>query len=202
MYKVFIENVPIYFQKNKQFQTNLSKYFFPSLSLLDFDRFLDEIHTLSAGESIFVKSPDPFMKISSFFKYFEWIEAAGGIVRNTKTDDLLFIFRNGVWDLPKGKIEAKETSKKAALREIEEECGIRNMEIIYELSSTYHVYFAYGKHWIKKTYWFALESSQIVLEPQKEENITEAKWFQRNKIKSVQENTYASILDVIEEYLG
>lgn len=202
MYKVFIENVPIYFQKNKQSKTNLPKRFFPSLALHDFERFVDEIHALSANESIFVTSDDPSLELSSFFKNFQWIEAAGGVVRNNKTDALLFIFRNGIWDLPKGKIENGETPQEGALREIEEECCIRNMEIESQLSPTYHIYFAYEKYWIKKTYWFALTSSQIELQPQKEENISEATWFSENKIESVRKNTFKSILDVIDEYLS
>src|SRR6476661_1663707 len=42
-----------------------------------------------------------------FFKHFTFIEAAGGIVQNDRKD-LLFIFRRGKWDLPKGKMEKGE----------------------------------------------------------------------------------------------
>ena len=51
------------------------------------------------------------------------IEAAGGLVKN-ENGDYLFIYRNDKWDLPKGKIEKDEKTKVAAVREVEEECGI------------------------------------------------------------------------------
>jgi hypothetical protein len=45
-----------------------------------------------------------------FSSLFQIIEAAGGLVKN-KNDEWLFIFRNGKWDLPKGKIEKGEGIK-------------------------------------------------------------------------------------------
>ena len=201
MYKVFVDNVPIYFQKNGQFESNISKKYFPSLSLLDFYAFVIEINTLNSNGKVFISCPDPSREIKLFFKHFTWIEAAGGMVRNTKTDELLFILRNGTWDIPKGKIEDGEDPQEAALREVEEECGMKEMNVESELLPSYHVYFAYGKHWIKKTYWFALSSPQTEVHPQKEEGITEVKWFQENQIETIQKNTFGSILDVIKEYL-
>ena len=52
--------------------------------------------------------------------------AGGGKVYNPK-NEILFIFRNGKWDLPKGKAEAKETINLTALREVEEETGITGL---------------------------------------------------------------------------
>lgn len=200
MYKVFVKNVPIYFQKNSPSQSRLVKKFFPSLSLSDFDAFARQINTLNSEERTFINGPFPAQEIKSFFKHFQWIEAAGGIVKNTETNKSLFILRNGVWDIPKGEIEEGEKPEEAALREINEECGISELMIEHELSPTYHVYFAYGKYWIKKTYWFALTSTQINIEPQLEEDITEVKWFPENQIETVKKNTFRSILDVIEDY--
>ncbi|ULT24020.1 NUDIX domain-containing protein [Sphingobacterium sp. E70] len=52
------------------------------------------------------------------------IKAAGGLVKNGD-GDYLFIYRLGKWDLPKGKVEDNEKMKEAAVREVEEECGIK-----------------------------------------------------------------------------
>lgn len=201
MYKVFVDNVPIYFQKNSSLESNLPKKLFPTILLHDFDAFVHEVNRLNSDTDIFVNSPDPLQEIKRFFKHFKWIEAAGGIVKNTKTDELLFIFRNGIWDIPKGKIEKGEEPHEAALREINEECGLDNIKIDKELIPTYHVYFAYGKHWIKKTFWFTLSSPLTDIQPQKEEGITEVKWFQKNELETIQKNTYGSILDVLADYL-
>src|SRR5262245_43144571 len=62
----------------------------------------------------------------AFFKHFHLIEAAGGIVQNDKKE-LLFIHRLGKWDLPKGKIEKKESPETCAVREVEEETGVTNL---------------------------------------------------------------------------
>lgn len=134
-----------------------------------------------------------------FSGMFRIIEAAGGLVKNKK-NEWLFIFRNGKWDLPKGKIEKGERVKTAAIREVEEECGIKGLSIVKALSTTYHTYFLKDKNILKPTYWFEMscdEASKLV--PQIEEGITEVKWIAKNKFKQVFDNTYESVKDVIGE---
>src|SRR5690606_16124356 len=62
-----------------------------------------------------------FQKIKEKHKI---IKAAGGLVKNGE-GDYLFIFRLGKWDLPKGKVESHEKMREAAVREVEEECGLK-----------------------------------------------------------------------------
>jgi 8-oxo-dGTP pyrophosphatase MutT (NUDIX family) len=120
----------------------------------------------------------------SFFKNYDWIEAAGGIVK--RNDCFLFIKRNGVWDLPKGKIESNEKPKKAAVREIHEECGIIAENIGELIIETYHVYEYKGKNTIKKTYWYDFEyDGKAKLVPQTEEGITKVEWLKRKQLKKV-----------------
>ena len=64
----------------------------------------------------------------AFFKHFTHIEAAGGIVENEKKE-LLFIYRLGKWDLPKGKVEKGESIAETAVREVEEETGATNLKL-------------------------------------------------------------------------
>lgn len=137
--------------------------------------------------------------ISYFNSLFRIIEAAGGLVKNKK-EEWLFIYRNGKWDLPKGKIEKGEGIKKAAIREVEEECGIRKLKILKELPSTYHTYFMEEKPILKRTYWFEMscgDDSKLV--PQIEEGITDVKWLSSKKLKKVYDNTYESIKEVMKE---
>jgi len=199
MYKVFVDNIPICFQKDATIKSNIPSRFLPSLSLNDFGLFTEVMNNLHAKEVFFLNSPDPMTQIHLFFNQFDWIEAAGGIVQNTQTNRYLFIYRNGFWDIPKGKIEDGESPHEGAIREIEEECGLYNLEITKELSPTYHVYFAYGKHFIKKTHWFTLETDVIAVHPQLEEGITEVKWFDRKEIDTVKKNTFGSIVEVLNE---
>lgn len=139
--------------------------------------------------------------LKSLFEYFSSmfsiIEAAGGLVRNEK-GEWLFIFRLGKWDLPKGKIEKGEAIEEAALREVEEECGISGLKIVKELPPTYHTYSLNTKNILKRTYWYEMKtdfSGKLI--PQTEEGITDVQWIAAKNIKPVFENTYESIKEVL-----
>lgn len=134
---------------------------------------------------------------TNFFHLFTNIDAAGGLVRNEK-GERLFIFRLGKWDLPKGKLSGKETAGEAAIREVKEETGLQELKIIGPLSSTYHIYSRKGKQILKQTYWFEMKAkSAYPLIPQKEEDITEVKWINRENLSTVLENTYGSIKEIV-----
>lgn len=135
-----------------------------------------------------------FEKVKQQFAY---IEAAGGLIKQDQ--NYLFIFRLGKWDLPKGKLDQGETPDKAAVRECEEECGISGLKIEKELPSTYHIYPYKGRHALKTTYWYLMNSNdKKQLVPQTEENITKAEWLDLSAIKNtVIMNTYPSVLDLI-----
>ncbi len=75
-----------------------------------------------------------------FRQHFKIIEASGGIVKN-EMGQILFIFRNGIWDLPKGKIEVGERKEEAGLREVEEECGFTSLTLGKFIGTTYHLYY-------------------------------------------------------------
>jgi 8-oxo-dGTP pyrophosphatase MutT (NUDIX family) len=110
----------------------------------------------------------------------------------------LFIKRLGKWDLPKGKLEPNEKKKDAAVREVEEECGIKIKRLGEKMLKTYHVYEIKGKVALKISHWYAMEAkAKQKLIPQTEENITEVKWFSKNDFSIIRANTYANILDVI-----
>lgn len=135
-----------------------------------------------------------------FFKNFEIIEAAGGIVQNEKKE-ILFINRLGKWDLPKGKIEAGEKEKESAVREVAEETGVKDLQLKKKIGETYHVYDAFGKHFLKVCHWYYMTcSSTQILIPQSVEDITEVKWVKTKDIKEPMENTYPSIKDILSRF--
>ena len=125
------------------------------------------------------------------------IRAAGGLVKN-ENNAYLFIYRNDKWDLPKGKIEKQEGTKEAAVREVEEECGIKVSKLDERICKTYHSYIYKGEVVLKKTYWFNMRAKgQNNLKPQKEEGITDVRWFKKEDIGPIVENTFPSIMDVL-----
>jgi 8-oxo-dGTP pyrophosphatase MutT (NUDIX family) len=125
------------------------------------------------------------------------IEAAGGLVKNDE-GNYLFIYRNDKWDLPKGKVEINEPVKLAAVREVEEECGIKVSKLGKKICKTYHVYINKGEVVLKKTHWFSMKHKGISkLKPQKEEGITDVRWFKKGYIDAILQNTFPSIVDVL-----
>lgn len=136
----------------------------------------------------------------AFLKNFTVIEAAGGIVQNSHKE-LLFIFRLGKWDLPKGKIDKGEKPEDAALREITEETGVANLTLKKKIGETYHTYNDFGKHMLKITHWYYITCPAAQhTTPQKEEDITAVKWIKTKDIKEPVANTYPSIKDILKQF--
>jgi 8-oxo-dGTP pyrophosphatase MutT (NUDIX family) len=133
--------------------------------------------------------------------YFQSITAAGGIVVDS-AGKLLFIFRRGKWDLPKGKMEANENVELCAQREIEEETGLRNLILQKKLTDTYHVYPEKAQMVLKTSHWFLfrIQDAQQTT-PQVEEDITEVRWFGRDELEMPLSNSYQNILTVVSSYL-
>jgi len=151
---------------------------------------------------IWVKSPDVDLTFNSFSALFEPIEAAGGLVKNPE-GCFLFIHRLGKWDLPKGKIEKKESPQVAAIREVIEECNVDGLSIISPLPSTYHIY-PFNQRWLlKKTFWFEMYCLDWQNpKPQTEEDIQAVKWISPSSgsLQTVFNNTYRSLLEVFNSY--
>jgi 8-oxo-dGTP pyrophosphatase MutT (NUDIX family) len=125
------------------------------------------------------------------------IRAGGGLVKNEK-NEVLFIFRRGKWDLPKGKLDEGETLEQCALREVEEETGVGQLELVRFLLITEHDYEERGKPILKETHWWLMKTiGNQPLIPQKEEDITEIRWIGPADFNLIKQNTYPAILDVL-----
>jgi isopentenyldiphosphate isomerase len=142
----------------------------------------------------------PKAALKSFFKHFNKIKTAGGLVYHSESDSYLWIRRLGLWDLPKGKIERGESSKDAAIREIREECGLTGkLDLKHRICSTYHVYEFKNKSILKKNNWYYLEyEGDLNTKPQVEESITDVLWIKKEDFKNCLSQTYPSIQEVIE----
>lgn len=133
----------------------------------------------------------------AFWKKFVIIQAGGGLVKNEK-EEILFMFRRGKWDLPKGKLDPGETIEECALREVTEETGLTGVELKQFLLTTYHTYIENGKHILKESYWYKMtSSSKKNLVPQTEEDIQELRWVKNENLQEVLSNTYPSVREVI-----
>lgn len=125
------------------------------------------------------------------------IEAAGGVVKNIKSEHLL-IRRFGIWDLPKGKVETGETVLEAALREVCEETGLHDVNATTPLPGTYHIYHRKGRWHLKKTLWFKMETcDEFPLVPQTDEDISEAVWMDKPSAFLALSESYRSLFDTL-----
>ncbi|WP_158861028.1 NUDIX hydrolase [Lunatibacter salilacus] len=131
-------------------------------------------------------------ELQSFIKSrFLIIKAAGGIV--TKGDKVLFIYRLGKWDFPKGKFEKKESPSECALREVEEECGIK-VRLNAPICKTWHTYTQNRKSILKKTYWYTMDCLEDNgMKPQIEEGIADIRWMSHQEAKTALINSYPSM---------
>ena len=132
-------------------------------------------------------------------KLYQLVEAAGGVVVN-QNQDVLWMYRLGKWDLPKGKLEKNEKFETAAVREVEEECNVK-AELGQKICTTYHTYTHKNKLVLKKTRWYAMKTNFTgTLIPQTEEGIEKVEWMNEKKQIQALTNTYSSIRYVIEKF--
>ncbi|MFN3783462.1 MAG: NUDIX hydrolase [Spirosomataceae bacterium] len=130
-------------------------------------------------------------------RYFSVIDAAGGVV--FKETDILVIHRLGKWDLPKGKRDKGEKMKQAAVREVQEECGVL-AALQSKITTTWHTYTYKGKPTLKKTKWYAMQAlDDKKMTPQLDENIEKVEWVAAADILSLFQDTYSSIQFVWQE---
>jgi 8-oxo-dGTP pyrophosphatase MutT (NUDIX family) len=136
--------------------------------------------------------------------HFNVIEAAGGIVNlNNRKGPFLMIFRNGRWDLPKGKIEKGEDKESAAMREVSEECGIGKLRIRSHYEITYHTYTQNDRQYLKVTYWYRMISTDMSQPvPQSNEGIKEVKWASNDEVAFLLKDSYPSIQDLMAPLLN
>jgi ADP-ribose pyrophosphatase YjhB (NUDIX family) len=136
----------------------------------------------------------------AFWKKFTVIKAAGGLVFN-KENNLLLIFRRGHWDLPKGKLDPGETLAECAVREVQEETGLTNIELLDTLMTTYHTYHENGKFILKESYWYQMKvNSNQLLIPQLSEDIRQAIWADESKTTDCLKDAFSSVVDVVTYY--
>jgi len=133
---------------------------------------------------------------------FHKIVAAGGIVYR-EDGEILFIFRNGRWDLPKGKLETNESPEIAAVREVEEETGVQGVVNNDFIALTHHVYFEGDNIILKETHWFSMKAEgHSPLIPQQEEGIEEVRWIPKHEIAPILESSFPSIKELWNKLQG
>ena len=195
MYKVFIKDVAILVTTDRDSYPDYQQF---SLKKIDFTNLIQEIETGHLSKVLlYAKSERKLLK--RLHKKLPLVKAAGGMAINSR-NEYLFIHRNGKWDLPKGKKERLESMKMAAIREVEEETGVKNLKITHQLGRTYHVYNWNAKLKLKLTKWYIMETDYDgKLKPQKKEGIDKAVWLTKKKAILALQSSYANIKELFPD---
>ena len=171
-------------------------YFGKSKSILNI---VDRCEKRQGSTDYFLHSDDLPKLWEDFQSLFKNINAAGGLVQNPQAE-MLFIFRRGFWDLPKGKMDAGESIRQTAIREVEEETGIL-AQILDQVAISLHTYRTRkGKRVLKHTYWYLMQCLDSTLQLQHEEDIEKAIWARPQKEDFwIPHPIYRSLADMLAE---
>jgi hypothetical protein len=157
-YKIFIKDIPVVLGNDGMGSAAKGYKKLDGSALLQMPSLIETVSNDGDGKGYFYHTDSPSRILDGIKSAMEIVPAAGGIVWK-KSGELLMIYRRGRWDLPKGKIEADESIEIAALREVEEECGIGKLRLIQKFDTSYHIYPERKKWLLKETHWFEMLSS-------------------------------------------
>jgi 8-oxo-dGTP pyrophosphatase MutT (NUDIX family) len=200
--KIYFDDKPLFLCDNVD--ATLQPYihhddavFIDELNLHTVKSMIHEMQETSVHAGVFFHKDLKELK-DAFLKKFTLVKAAGGFVLN-ENNEVLIMFRRGKWDLPKGKMDKKETFEECAIRETEEETGLQNIKLIAPLITTYHTYHEGSKYVLKETRWFTMKvSGEQKLIPQTTEQITKLEWVGKNDLEKYLQNSFPSVNDVLE----
>jgi len=195
MYKVFVNDKPLFLTNEISKETDFQLFLLESIDIEQlivkmFQNKIKKAYLYHPDESVIMKTLKAKIPVN---------KAGGGLVYN-KNGEVLFIFRNGKWDLPKGGTEKGELIEATAMREVEEETGVNGLSITNKLQKTYHIFKRNGKYKLKITHWFEMQSTfEGTPKGQLEEGIEKVVWFKPNEIPEALKNSYENIKLLFEE---
>lgn len=195
MYKVFVNDKPLFLTNHVEKETDFQIFLLESV---DIEQLIVKMFNNKVKKA-FLYHPDEKEILKKLKEKISVAKAGGGLVYNKK-GEVLFILRNGKWDLPKGGIEKGELIEETALREVEEETGVSGLKIVQKLQKTYHVFKRNGNYKLKVTHWYEMKTNYTgELQPQENEGIEKVAWLKPEEIKEVLKNSYENIKLLFEE---
>ncbi|MBF6608755.1 MAG: NUDIX domain-containing protein [Flavobacterium sp.] len=196
MYKVFVNDKPLFLTNQIVRETDFQLFLLESV---DIKQLICKIFQNKISKA-WLYHPDEKEIMKTLKSKLPVNKAGGGLVYNQK-GQVLFIFRNGKWDLPKGGIEKGEEINETALREVYEETGVRGLELKEKIHKTYHVFKRNGRYKLKITHWFRMETDyEGPLYPQAEEGIDKVEWLNPAQVQEALLNSYENIKLLFENH--
>ena len=189
MYKVFVNDKPLFLTNEILKETDFQMFLLESI---DIEQLIIKMFQNKIPKA-YLYYPDEKEMLKKLKEKIPVQKAGGGLVYN-KNGEVLFIFRNGKWDLPKGGIEKGEEIEYTALREVEEETGVNKLLINNKLQKTYHIFRRNGKYKLKITHWFEMTTDfEGTPQPQEDEGIEKVAWLNPAQIQQALKNSYENI---------
>ncbi|UPQ79116.1 NUDIX domain-containing protein [Flavobacterium azooxidireducens] len=197
MYKVFVNDKPLFLTNQIQKETDFQLFLLDSV---DIKQLIIKIFKNKVDKA-FLYHPDEKEILKKLKSKIPVEKAGGGLVLNDK-NEVLFIFRNKKWDLPKGGIEKGEEIEDTAIREVEEETGVKGLKITRKLNKTYHIFKRNGRYKLKITHWFEMKTSYSgKMVGQADEGIEKVEWIKQENIPNCLTNSYENIKLLFEKEL-
>ena len=195
MYKVFVNDKPLFLTNKISRETDFQLFLLESI---DIKQIIIKIFQ-NKIQKAYLYHPDEKEIMKTLKAKIPVNKAGGGLVYNKK-GEVLFIFRNGKWDLPKGGVEKKEEIEQTAMREVEEETGVNQLRITNKLQKTYHVFKRNGVYKLKVTHWFEMHSDfEGTPKGQLDEGIEKVAWIHLDAIPEILKNSYENIKLLFEK---
>lgn len=197
MYKVFVNDKPLFLTNEIRKETDFQLFL---LEGIDLSQLISKLFSNKVKKA-YLYHPDEKAIMKAMKEKLPVQKAGGGLVYN-KRGEVLFIFRNGKWDLPKGGTEKGEELEYTALREVEEETGVGKLLIVRKLQKTYHVFKRNGRYKLKITHWYEMKTDfDGALLPQAEEGIEKVVWLKPHEVEQALLNSYENIKLLFEKQL-
>lgn len=195
MYKVFVNDKPLFLTNEIFKETDFQLFLLESV---DFKQLIVKMFQ-NKIQKAYLYYPDEKEIMKVLKTKIPVNKAGGGLVYN-KNGDVLFIFRNGKWDLPKGGTEKGEDIEQTSIREVEEETGVNGLKIIKKLQKTYHIFKRNGVYKLKITHWFEMQTDfEGIPEGQIDEGIDKVEWKNPTQIQEALKNSYENIKLLFQE---
>lgn len=202
MYKIFYEQRALIFPNIEEKDLDLDATS-PKLETYEVEKihnFLRQWLMVSLSEDVVIDKVSADVLSAALCRTFRMAPAAGGVV--LADGQFAAIERHGIPDLPKGHLEEGEDAATAALREVEEETGLKGLDIVRQLPSSWHCYLLDDEWRLKQTSWFLMTTDDPNhTKPQTDEDITEVTFLRAYDLEWFLKNTYRSLAETLGEAL-
>ena len=132
----------------------------------------------------------------------ELVINAGGVVYREKEKELYFILVKNAhdkWVFPRGKVEENETWQETAAREIKEETGIDEAEVLGEIGEIKYTDKSEDPQIKKSTHFYLVKTEKEEIKKEESKDVKSAEWFPEEEVAGAL--GYPNLVDIFKKAL-